>query len=68
MRPGSGSLSVTSAKPTRARSRRVVWHVERVDSTDPATSSAPFVATLVDVTGRVIYFTVAMVALRGSML
>ena len=28
---------------------------------DPATSSAPFVATLVDVTGLVIYFTVALV-------
>ena len=26
---------------------------------DPATSSAPFVATLVDVTGLVIYFSVA---------
>jgi magnesium transporter len=35
---------------------------------DPATSSAPFVATLVDVTGLVIYFTVAMVILRGSLL
>lgn len=35
---------------------------------DPATSSAPFVATLVDVTGLIIYFTVAMVILRGSLL
>ena len=35
---------------------------------DPATSSAPFVATLVDVTGLVIYFTVAMVLLRGTLL
>jgi magnesium transporter len=35
---------------------------------DPATSSAPFVATLVDVTGLVIYFSVAMVILRGSLL
>jgi magnesium transporter len=35
---------------------------------DPATSSAPFVATLVDVTGLVIYFTVAMVILRGTIL
>jgi magnesium transporter len=35
---------------------------------DPATSSAPFVATLVDVTGLVIYFTVAMVILRGTLL
>ena len=35
---------------------------------DPATSSAPFVATLVDVTGLVIYFTVAMVVLKGTLL
>lgn len=35
---------------------------------DPATASAPFVATLVDVTGLVIYFTVALVILRGTLL
>jgi magnesium transporter len=35
---------------------------------DPATSSAPFVATLVDVTGLIIYFTVAMVILKGTLL
>jgi magnesium transporter len=35
---------------------------------DPATSSAPFVATLVDVTGLVIYFTVAFLVLRGTLL
>jgi magnesium transporter len=35
---------------------------------DPATSSAPFVATLVDVTGLVIYFTVALVILHGTLL
>jgi magnesium transporter len=35
---------------------------------DPATSSAPFVATLVDVTGLIIYFSVAMVVLRGTLL
>lgn len=35
---------------------------------DPATSSAPFVATLVDVTGLVIYFTVAILLLRGTLL
>jgi magnesium transporter len=35
---------------------------------DPATSSAPFVATLVDVTGLVIYFTVALFVLRGTLL
>ncbi len=35
---------------------------------DPATSSAPFVATLVDVTGLVIYFGIAYVVLRGTLL
>jgi magnesium transporter len=35
---------------------------------DPATSSAPFVATLVDVTGLVIYFSVAVMLLRGTLL
>ncbi len=35
---------------------------------DPATSSAPFVATLVDVTGLVIYFSVAFVIMRGVLL
>jgi magnesium transporter len=32
---------------------------------DPASASAPFVATLVDVAGLVMYFTVALVVLRG---
>jgi len=35
---------------------------------DPASASAPFVATLVDVTGLVIYFTVARVIMRGTLL
>jgi magnesium transporter len=35
---------------------------------DPAASSAPFVATLVDVTGLIIYFTVAVVIMRGTLL
>ena len=35
---------------------------------DPAVSSAPFVATLVDVTGLVIYFSVAMIFLKGTLL
>ncbi len=35
---------------------------------DPAVSSAPFVATLVDVTGLVIYFSVAYIILRGTLL
>lgn len=35
---------------------------------DPASASAPFVATLVDVTGLVIYFNIALLILRGTML
>ena len=35
---------------------------------DPASASAPFVATLVDVTGLIIYFTIADVILRGTLL
>jgi magnesium transporter len=35
---------------------------------DPASASAPFVATLVDVTGLVIYFTIAAIVLRGKLL
>jgi magnesium transporter len=35
---------------------------------DPASASAPFVATLVDVTGLVIYFSVALVILSGTLL
>ena len=35
---------------------------------DPATSSAPFVATLVDVTGIIIYFSMALWFLRGTLL
>ena len=32
---------------------------------DPATSSAPFVATLVDVTGLIIYFNVALIVMHS---
>ncbi|MDO8519486.1 MAG: magnesium transporter, partial [Deltaproteobacteria bacterium] len=35
---------------------------------DPASASAPFVATLVDVTGLVIYFTAAKIFLTGTLL
>ena len=35
---------------------------------DPATSSAPFVATLVDVTGLIIYFSIAFFIMRGAIL
>jgi len=35
---------------------------------DPASASAPFVATLVDVTGLIIYFTIASTVMRGTLL
>lgn len=35
---------------------------------DPASASAPLVATLVDVTGLIIYFTIAQAVLRGTLL
>ena len=35
---------------------------------DPASASAPFVATLVDVGGLMIYFSVASLLLRGTLL
>ena len=42
--------------------------VLRLVKLDPASASAPLVATLVDVTGLVIYFSVAAVVLKGSLL
>jgi magnesium transporter len=35
---------------------------------DPASASAPFVATLVDVTGLTLYFYVALLLLKGTLL
>ena len=35
---------------------------------DPASASAPFVATLVDVTGLIIYFTTAKIIMTGTLL
>ena len=35
---------------------------------DTASASAPFLATLVDVTGLVIYFSIALVFLSGTLL
>ena len=35
---------------------------------DPATSSAPFIATIVDVTGIIIFFTIATLILSGTLL
>lgn len=42
--------------------------VLRLCKLDPATASAPFVATLVDVTGLIIYFTVASLIMAGTLL
>lgn len=42
--------------------------VLRIFKFDPASASAPFVATLVDVSGLVIYFTLASLLLRGLLL
>lgn len=42
--------------------------VLRASGIDPATSSAPFVATLVDVTGVLIYFITALWILQGTLL
>ena len=40
----------------------------RMVGVDPASASAPFVATLVDVAGLVIYFSIANVIMRGTLL
>ena len=40
----------------------------RTVGVDPASASAPFVATLVDVTGLIIYFTIASIIMRGTLL
>ena len=42
--------------------------VLRIFRLDPATASAPFVATLVDVTGLIIYFSVASLLMSGTLL
>ncbi len=46
----------------------VLPFVLRLARLDPASASAPFVATLVDVTGLVIYFTTAAMILGGTLL
>lgn len=46
----------------------IIPFVLRKFGMDPATASAPFVATLVDVSGLIIYFTVAAFFLSGKLL
>jgi len=46
----------------------VLPFILRLAGLDPASASAPFVATIVDVTGLVIYFSIAGIVLRGTLL
>jgi len=46
----------------------VLPFILRLAGLDPASASAPFVATVVDVTGLVIYFSIAGIVLRGTLL
>jgi hypothetical protein len=63
----SAPRSSASSRSARSWDRWLPF-VRRRLGFDPASASAPFVATLVDVTGLVIYFTVALVILRGTLL
>jgi len=54
-----GAEALAGSKPAR---------FSRKGSMEPASASAPFVATLVDVTGLVIYFSVALAVLTGTLL
>ena len=62
------SLSLVGVVMWGTLSGSMLPFILRSFGADPAASSAPFVATLVDVTGLVIYFTVAMVVLSGTLL
>ena len=46
----------------------MLFFVMRRIGADPAASSAPFIATLIDVTGLIIYFSIGLVIMRGVML
>ncbi len=62
------SLSLVGVVTWGTLSGSMLPFILRAFGADPAASSAPFVATLVDVTGLVIYFSVASVVLAGSLL
>ena len=62
------ALKIWSRRRVGLESRSELPFLIRRCGLDSATSSAPFVVTLVDVTGLVIYFTVALVALHGTLL
>jgi magnesium transporter len=61
-------LSVVGVVTWGTLSGSMLPFVLRRAGLDPASASAPFVATLVDVTGIVIYFSIASAILRGSLL
>jgi len=64
----SVSLSLLFVVLWGTLSGSVIPFVLRRFGLDPATASAPFVATLVDVSGLIIYFTVAGLLLSGKLL
>lgn len=62
------SLSLVGVVLWGALAGSLLPFVLRLCGLDPASASAPFVATLVDVTGLIIYFSIAGVVLRGTLL
>lgn len=62
------SLSLIGIVLWGTLSGAMIPFILRMFKLDPATSSAPFVATLVDVTGLIIYFTIASIILKGILL
>lgn len=62
------SLSLVGVVLWGALAGAILPFILRVCGLDPASASAPFVATLVDVTGLIIYFSIAGVVLRGTLL
>lgn len=62
------SLSLVGIVLWGALAGSMLPFILRLCGLDPASASAPFVATLVDVTGLIIYFTIAGVVLRGTLL
>ena len=64
----TAALKAIDTARAAARARAIIMDIERQLGFDPASASAPFVATLVDVTGLVIYFSIAAMILGGTLL
>lgn len=62
------SLSLVGVVLWGALAGSLLPFVLRLCGLDPASASAPFVATFVDVTGLIIYFSIAGIVLRGTLL